>query len=328
MKNKKVIILLITLVFINISILSLFVNHNRIKGDSGFDVSYDSSDSYDSGGSYDSSSNDRSYGYDRDYGYSSFSNIGGTRQKPNEIIVLIYFIIQGIAILIMPIISISNKITELKNKKLLDEELAKYNKKFLEEKWSNYNIVESKNNFVKYDLNIDDKIKKYIPNYDEQAFLDERFKEFIYVQEAWMNFDYEALKKLVSNDLYNQYKMQLDVLKLNNQKNIMSDFIYEFSKITEIYEQNNIITVKIHLVTNFFDYIVNGEKIVRGRNDKKVNVRYELTYVCNKLSLGVCPSCHGQLLDYSTQNCPYCKNKIVNIPKKWILTNKKVIYQR
>jgi len=39
-----------------------------------------------------------------------------------------------------------------------------------------------------------------------------------------MNLDYEALSKLCTNELYNFYKADLEVLKLKNGQNIMSDF--------------------------------------------------------------------------------------------------------
>ena len=39
-----------------------------------------------------------------------------------------------------------------------------------------------------------------------------------------MEFDYNKLKEILSDELYNPYEVDLEVLKTKNQKNIMKDF--------------------------------------------------------------------------------------------------------
>lgn len=43
------------------------------------------------------------------------------------------------------------------------------------------------------------------------------------LQVAWMNFDYDKIKELVSDEMYNMYVNQLETLKVKNQKNMMEE---------------------------------------------------------------------------------------------------------
>jgi len=44
---------------------------------------------------------------------------------------------------------------------------------------------------------------------------------FLKMQQAWMNRDIDSVKKFISLDLYNDYKEQLELMKLNKEKNIL-----------------------------------------------------------------------------------------------------------
>ena len=66
----------------------------------------------------------------------------------------------------------------------------------------------------------DDKILG-MPLEEFKALVFEKYKD---IQIAWMNFDYDTLRKLTTDEIYNSYKMQLDVLRMKKQKNIMKDF--------------------------------------------------------------------------------------------------------
>ena len=75
-------------------------------------------------------------------------------------------------------------------------------------------------------------------NVDE--FLKNTYELYIDVQNAWMNFDYDKLRSLLSDELYNTYSSQLKVLSRKKQKNIMSDFKLISHKIVFAEKQNDI----------------------------------------------------------------------------------------
>ena len=82
-------------------------------------------------------------------------------------------------------------------------------------------------------------------------------KHFIDVQKSWMNFDYDVLRKLCTDELFNQYKTQLETLKLKNEQNIMSDFIVNSISVYKVEEVNDIVEVNVMLDISFKDYIIN-----------------------------------------------------------------------
>lgn len=47
---------------------------------------------------------------------------------------------------------------------------------------------------------------------------------FIHIEESFMNFDYDRLRVLLTDELYNMYYNWLESLKLKDERKIMSDF--------------------------------------------------------------------------------------------------------
>ena len=96
-----------------------------------------------------------------------------------------------------------------------------------------YVIIESNktnNNTAPTNTNIqpslsEEKKKKTLPEFNKQEFLDKAYSIFIEVQNAWSNFDYETLRKYLSDELFNTYKSQLRVLNAKKQKNLMHNFV-------------------------------------------------------------------------------------------------------
>lgn len=75
-----------------------------------------------------------------------------------------------------------------------------------------------------------------------------------------MNFDYEDLRKHLTDELYNSYVMQLDALKVKGQQNIMKDFENIDVKITNITEESGIVNVTVYLHTAMYDYVVDNKR--------------------------------------------------------------------
>lgn len=145
-----------------------------------------------------------------------------------------------------------------------------------------------------------------------------------------MNFDYKALRELLTDELYNQYEMQLDTLKIKNEKNVMTDFEFVSATIKNVFRDKNNIYVKVIMSVSFFDYISKDNSIVRGSNKKKLLMTYELTYsstLKNDFNTS-CPSCGAPIPDNASVKCEYCNCIISKTTSKWVLKNKKIISQK
>ena len=146
-----------------------------------------------------------------------------------------------------------------------------------------------------------------------------------------MNFDYDKMEKLVTDELFNSYSSQLKVLKLKNQKNVMSDFEFISGKITDVKEENGIRSIKVILNVKQYDYVVDADnKVLRGNDNRKNDVTYELTFVKSVApkDVVICPNCGAESKAVAGDNCEYCHSKIVIPPKKYVLSKKMVINQK
>ena len=95
-----------------------------------------------------------------------------------------------------------------------------------------------------------------------EDFLLKRYQDYLAIQFAWMEFKYDMLSEKTTNELYNQYQMQLETLKTKGQKNVMKDFLYVDGMITSVSKVNNQTTVTVEIVTKFYDYIINEKNQV------------------------------------------------------------------
>jgi len=219
------------------------------------------------------------------------------------LIIIFFMICEGIYYLIFyPII------LKIKEKKELKEYMLKENKKIMEIP-PNENIL-----------------KKIINNYDRKKFIEERFKDFVTIQNDLMNFNYKELREKLTDELYNQYKMEMQILETKKEKIIMSDFKLESGYINYV-EENELVVVYLRMIVSFNNYIEKNSKFIKRRKKKKVKYDYTLEYLMDPNSIDICPNCGNKLNENLNQICPYCRSKITRLGKKWLLNKKKIIKQ-
>lgn len=221
----------------------------------------------------------------------------------------------------------SLKFVLIDNNYLLDKDETQ-NKRYINFNGITYNSNNTDNKTYQ-DLD-EEKYLEYF-NIDKVELKDKINKHFIDVQKSWMNFNYDNLRKLCTDELYNQYKIQLETLKLKNEQNIMSDFNINEVSIYNIKKVNNITEISVYLDIKFRDYVINTNtnKVVRGSEKIYFNNSYELTFVMsNKDKLINCPSCGAPIEVISSNVCPYCKNTIVQTSNELVLSKKKIVSSR
>lgn len=174
----------------------------------------------------------------------------------------------------------------------------------------------------------DDRLKKIGMDADEFKKL--AFELYKNIQEEWMNFDYDGLRKHLTDELYNTYMMQLDALKVKGQQNIMKDFENIAVKITNITEESGMVNVTVYLHTAMYDYVVdNNKKVVRGKDNHKLDIEYTITFVkSSESSQEVCPNCGAPFKGVAGGTCDYCGSTIVTGPKEYVMSKKTCIGQR
>ena len=178
----------------------------------------------------------------------------------------------------------------------------------------------------------EEEFSKYIKDETTEQFILNRYQDYLTIQYAWMEFKYDMLSNKTTNELYNQYQMQLETLKTKGQKNVMKDFLYVDGMITSVSKVNNQTTVTVEIVTKFYDYIINekNQVIIRGNDSKKVSMHYRMVFIKNN-SLKPkthCPKCGAELKNTSTNVCEFCRTKITKETEEWLLAEKECISQQ
>ena len=173
-----------------------------------------------------------------------------------------------------------------------------------------------------------DYIRTMIPNFNLSQFLSDRVLDFCDIQTAWMNFNYNKLREKLTDELYNQYEMQLKTLQTKGEQNIMSDFQARDMAITKIENINGKYEITMELVIGLYDYIVQNNRVVRGNSNRKIEMKYELVFVSSSVGgKNTCPHCGAELTNSASQVCMYCKSTVTQVSDKWVLSKKRAIDQ-
>ena len=348
MKKKVFIIIwIISSLIISVTLFYKTIDYNRIKGDSGFDTSYDSENSSWSN-EYDNNKYDN-YSYSSHNYSSSYSNSYSSKtiaknfflgpfamiatmivlgfpmlffKNSRKIYLLVLFSVIAMSLIVSFTVFCFEKSIFLGIGSILLLILLFYivgsyfdERKFISK--LEYNYEKEAEVLKKYNLNYE--IKHYIKN------------NYIEVQNAWMNFNYDKLRTLLTDELYNQYEMQLKSLERKKQKNIMKKFKIIKIVIKSVKAENKVLTINTESMIKFKDYIVDEKgKCVRGSKYKKVIMHYKMVHVMakDKPKDINCPNCGAPISDLASQRCSNCNSVIARIPRKIVLAKKQALSQK
>ena len=287
----------ITYVIISVVLLVVILTPIVSKADSGWDSDYDIG-GWDSGGSWD-------FGGD----WSSSSDWGSA----GDIIILGPISL----IIIIVIFIIVSKVSDAKNNDWEKDKPLITNSKF--------------------NIDYNDITQKEIDEIDSTIKIDEfkkkAFKIYKDIQEAWMNFDTDTIRKLTTDEMYNMYSSQLETLKLKHQKNIMKNIEYVDANITNITKEDGVISVVVYLRVKCLDYVINEKtkKTLRGKDNIRLDIQYLLVFVKSEGDNSVvetCPNCGAPVDIISSATCPYCDSTLVKNASDYVLSKKTCIRQR
>ena len=180
----------------------------------------------------------------------------------------------------------------------------------------------------------------FVKNYDEisseeiQKIIDvgsnelkkEFYNKFVDIQNAWMNFDYDKLRKLCSDEIYNTYYEELEALKLKDGQNVMSNFKLLSDKIIDIKEDHGIVTVSYYLEIRFYDYVINklDGKVTKGNKYSTVHNKYILKFTMSKNNiLDRCPNCNAPLELSENSTCVYCNSTVIKSTNDFVMISKR-----
>ena len=191
---------------------------------------------------------------------------------------------------------------------------------------ANYrNIMKSLESGETIDLVEDHEIEELLHDKKENI-LKEFYNIFLEVQKALTNCDYDKLKELCTDELYNMYKAQADTLELSNKKFYKNTYELITEEIIELEEENDVIVIGVLLKVLYNDFIVKKEKEKQLEDVLFTNDQaYKLTFVIGKGNKDTCPNCGAILEDSKIRECPYCKSHVTPKPYHYALSSVDII---
>ena len=170
------------------------------------------------------------------------------------------------------------------------------------------------------------KLKELIPGFDDKQFLQDGYKIFLDVEDAWMNFELDKVKDVITDEMFNMYESQLSSMEIKGEQNIMNGFNLKDCAISNCEYQNDNIEVTTKYIIEFYDYIIEKEsgKVLRGSRTSKLRMYYDFTFVMKNTDEKIdhCPNCGAPVEVNASGVCPYCNSKIVGENTEWVMSKK------
>ena len=298
---------------LSFGVIFLMIFSTYTFADVGDFESYDSS--WDSDWGYDSSWNsdwDYDYSWGSNYGYSgSSSSYGG------GIISVIIFVIVVLAIIIGS-----------KNDKAVSAPNRNY---------PNVNRNRAPINPNGYVRNIQrseavaDEVRRKDKYFNDEKFLAWVKNLFVKLQTAWSERNFEEIRVLESEDLFEQHSRQLSGYVNRKQINKLERICVNFAELVTFAQDNEKDILVVALNSSMLDYIVDEAtgRVLKGSKDNRLTNTYKLTFIrkkgniteegTDKLKTTNCPNCGAPTKITSSGKCEFCGSVITIGTHDWVL---------
>ncbi len=179
-----------------------------------------------------------------------------------------------------------------------------------------------------------DSILKTDPNFHVDDFLGQVHKLAAKLNTAWTQNKMEIVRNLVSAGIYNRFKIQLELMKLQGIQNLMKDWVLESASIVAVDSDAvyQTIHVEIHAYAKDVNVNANLSDLDKQKllNDSSQTDYYEIWSFVRKKDVvtkkqggalsGNCPNCGGDIHDLGEINkCKYCNAIINSGDYDWVL---------
>lgn len=166
-------------------------------------------------------------------------------------------------------------------------------------------------------------LKASDPSFNEEEFKTFAGHSFLALQSAWSQRDWESVRLLESNELFETHKKQLDEYVSKGHWPILEDQTVDAIFLTKYETDGPYEFLEVRLSAHLMDYVVDDSgEVVSGYPDRVYNRDYRLLFKRTKLkkeAATICPSCHAPLETGASGICPYCGSLITTSEYDWVM---------
>ena len=169
--------------------------------------------------------------------------------------------------------------------------------------------------------------------FNDDKFISDAKNKFIKLQNAWSEKDWEAIRTIESESLFELHSKQLQGYKDRGQTNKMERISVNFAELVSYNVDNEKETVIVALNSSMVDYIIDDKtgNVIKGDRETRRTNTYKLSFIRKKgvkTSEGTdevhttnCPNCGAPTRITSSGKCEYCGSVITIGEHDWVLND-------
>lgn len=290
-------------IFFCLILSSMLIFSNIAMADVGNFESYDS----DFGSSWD-------YDWDDDY-YYDYGSYGGGSSSSGSF---------GLSIIIFVIMIVIVAISTSKNQNYTNIPRKSYTNPNYSNK-SYYTRNQARSEMVANEVR---RVDKY---FNDEQFLAFAKNTFIKLQNAWSERNWEIIRTIETENLYEIHSKQIKEYINKKQINKMERIAINFAELVSFAQDNEKDVLVVALNSSMLDYIVDEKTgmVLRGSKDNRLTNTYKLIFVrkkgviteagTEKLKTTNCPNCGAPTNITSSGKCEFCGSVITIGIHDWVL---------
>ncbi len=163
------------------------------------------------------------------------------------------------------------------------------------------------------------------PGFDWRAFLDRARDVAIQLQDAWTARDWERVRPLESEGLFQMHRYWIDAYRKQNLRNIVDDFAIEEVQAVKIDTDAFYESVTVRIWAHGRDYTVDESgRVVGGSKDAMRSWTEYWTFIRTRAATATgtiaCPNCGASVTVGATGVCEFCGGKLTSGTFDWVLS--------
>ena len=175
-------------------------------------------------------------------------------------------------------------------------------------------------------------IKQNDENFDTEQFLLWAKNIFITIQTAWAQRDWEKIRTIEKEELFEQHNTQLQEYIRLGRINVIDEIKVLDAYLHKLVIDENFEHLIVSLRATMLDYIIDEKtkKAIIGNKKSYFDTIYMLTFtrrkgvktnIVNGFVANICPHCGATVNSASSGKCEYCGSIIHTDEFNWVLSN-------
>ena len=175
-------------------------------------------------------------------------------------------------------------------------------------------------------------IKQNDENFDTEQFLLWAKNIFITIQTAWAQRDWEKIRTIEKEELFEQHNTQLQEYIRLGRINVIENINVSNAYLHKLVIDDNYEHLTVSMFVTMNDYIIDEKsgKVLMGNKKEVFDTIYQLTFIrrkgiktafVNGAIANVCPHCGAAVNSASAGRCEYCGRIIHTGEFNWVLSD-------